>query len=93
MEVVSKIIELRKKKGLKDLVSDAVKKRDSNYENEKSGIRLEQYEAAKFLGVTIQTLIRWKKENLIPYYQVGKRIFYIKSELLDALRKNPKLNK
>lgn len=55
--------------------------------------RLTQTEAAELLGVTVQCLIKWKKKNLIPYYQIGRSVFYSKKELLKQARKNPKLVK
>ncbi len=55
--------------------------------------RLSQKEAAELLGVTVQCLIKWKKKKLIPYYQVGRSVFYSKQELLGLARKNPSLVK
>jgi len=48
--------------------------------------RLTQKEAAKFLGVSIPTLIEYKKKSLVPYFKVGRSIFYSKSELIEATR-------
>lgn len=55
--------------------------------------RLTQTEAAELLGVTVQSLIKWKKKNLIPFYQIGRSVFYSKSELLRQARKNPSIVK
>ena len=55
--------------------------------------KLTQKEAAAFLGISVVSLISWKKKNLIPFYQIGRSIFYSKSELLQTARKNPKLVK
>jgi len=55
--------------------------------------KLSQTKAAEYLGITVATLINWKKKGLIPYYQADKSVFFIKTELLEALRKNPKINK
>ena len=48
--------------------------------------RLTQKEAAKFLGVSIPTLIEYKKKSLVPYFKIGRSIFYSKSELIEATR-------
>ncbi|MBA7572520.1 hypothetical protein ES708_14303 [subsurface metagenome] len=77
---------------LKDLMIEAIDEKKTTKEN-KEQEKMSQYEAAKFLGITPATLINWKKKGLIPYYQIDKSVFYIKSELLEALKKNPKLNK
>jgi excisionase family DNA binding protein len=55
--------------------------------------RLTQKEAAELLGITVQSLIKWKKKNLIPFYQIGRSIFYSKKELLAQARKNPSIVK
>ncbi len=50
--------------------------------------RLSQQEAAKFLGISVTSLISWKKKKIVPYYQIGRSIFFSKKELLDLARKN-----
>ncbi len=55
--------------------------------------RLSQKEAAELLGITVQSLIKWKKKKLIPFYQIGRSIFYSKREILEQARKNPSLVK
>lgn len=55
--------------------------------------RLTQKEAAELLGVSVQCLIKWKKKKLIPFYQIGRSVFYSKKELLEQARKNPGLVK
>ena len=55
--------------------------------------RLTQTEAADLLGVTVQCLINWKKKKLIPFYQIGRSVFYSKAELLKQAKKNPSLIK
>ncbi len=55
--------------------------------------RLTQKEAAAFLGISITSLISWKKAGKVPYYQIGRSIFFSKAELLKIARKNPSLVK
>lgn len=55
--------------------------------------RLTQKEAASFLGISVTSLIAWKKEGKVPYYQIGRSIFFSKSELLKIARKNSNLVK
>lgn len=55
--------------------------------------RLSQKEAAGFLKISVTSIISWKKKGIIPYYSIGNRIFYSKSELLTIARKNPHLVK
>lgn len=53
--------------------------------------RLTQKEAADFLGISVTSIISWKKQGRVPYFQIGRSIFYSKSELLAIARKNPEL--
>ncbi|WP_108867514.1 helix-turn-helix domain-containing protein [Aquimarina aquimarini] len=53
--------------------------------------RLSQKETAAFLGISVTSLISWKKKGKVPYYQIGRSIFFSKSELLKLARKNPGL--
>ncbi len=55
--------------------------------------KMNQNEAAKFLGVSLPTIIRWKKQKKIPYYQTGRVVIFKKSELLNAMQKNKSLIK
>ena len=50
--------------------------------------RLTQKEAAVFLGISVTSLISWKKQGKVPYYQIGRSIFFSKAELLKLARKN-----
>jgi len=54
---------------------------------------LDQREAAKFLRVSLPTIIRWKKEKKVPYYQEGRKVLFKKTELLNVLQKNKSLLK
>lgn len=49
--------------------------------------RLTQKEAADFLGKSVTTIIKYKKEKKIPYHEMGSNIFYFKTELLQASKK------
>ncbi len=64
---------------------------DSNITPEED--RLTQKEAASFLGISVTSLIAWKKEGKVPYYQIGRSIFFSKAEILKIARKNPDLVK
>jgi excisionase family DNA binding protein len=46
-----------------------------------------QQEAAKFLKITVGTLIQWKKAGKVPFYKIGRTIFFSKNELLAAAQK------
>ena len=47
---------------------------------------LTRTEAKDFLSVDLSTLHLWGKQGRIPVYKIANRIYYKKSELLQALR-------
>lgn len=55
--------------------------------------RLNQKQAAEFLGITQATLIRWKKKGKVPYQQLpgSSKVTYYKSQLRAALQRNVQL--
>ena len=53
---------------------------------ESDEIYFSQQEAAKFLRVSMPTIIAWKKARKIPFYQHGRKILFKKSEVLDAMK-------
>ncbi|TCP28149.1 helix-turn-helix protein [Tenacibaculum skagerrakense] len=79
------------------LVLNEIRKTEivSEYNNTPEEDRLTQKEAAKFLGISVTSLISWKKKKLIPFYQVAgsRSVFYSKRELLKVARKNKDLVK
>ena len=62
--------------------------REFNTTNNEQGDFLTQREAARFLGISLPTIISWKRGKKVPYYQQGRTILFKKSELLDTLRKD-----
>ncbi len=54
-------------------------------------IFFDQRQAAKFLKISLPTIIKWKKNCKIPYYQEGRTVLFNKSELLKAMHKNDSL--
>jgi predicted DNA-binding transcriptional regulator AlpA len=55
--------------------------------------RLNQKQAAVFLGITEATLIRWKKQGKVPCQQLpgSSKVTYYKSQLKAALQRNADL--
>ena len=47
---------------------------------------ISQPEAIKFLGRSRQTLISWRRKGIIPAHRLYGRIYYLKSELLEAMK-------
>jgi len=55
---------------------------------ESEEIYFSQGEAARFLRMSIPTIICWKKNGKIPYYQHGRKVLFKKSEVLEAMKKS-----
>jgi predicted DNA-binding transcriptional regulator AlpA len=55
--------------------------------------RLNQKQAAEYLGITQATLIRWKKQGRVPCDQLpgSTKVTYYKSQLKAVLQRNPGL--
>ena len=74
-----------------DLISESVMKgiaklqRPSEKQNEVEK-PISQTDAILFLGKSRQTLIAWRKKGVINAYTLGGRVYYLKSELLKALK-------
>ena len=70
-KVIEKVfVRFAKQKGLPNIM------------DEKNDDRLNQKQAAKFLGISVTSIIDWKKKGKIPYYQIGRNPFFSKKELL-----------
>ncbi|VFA44281.1 helix-turn-helix domain-containing protein [Chryseobacterium indologenes] len=60
-----------------------------NEENQPEDL-ISQTEASKFLRVSIPTIIDWRKNKNLPYYNFSGRFYYSKKELLEYGRSNRK---
>jgi excisionase family DNA binding protein len=47
-------------------------------------------EAATLLQVSKMTLYKWRKAGILPFHRISSRIYFKKSELLEAMTKSPK---
>jgi excisionase family DNA binding protein len=45
-------------------------------------------EAAKFLSVNLVTFWRYCRDKKFPYYRCGRKMFFRKSEIMNAIRVN-----
>jgi len=56
---------------------------NKNLEND----RLSQQQCADLLGVSVTTLISYKRKKFIPFFKIGSRVFYSKKQVLNAIKK------
>ena len=76
---------------LKNLISESVRAEFSKIPKSTGQISeveqpISQPEAIKFLGKSRQTLISWRKKGVINAHVLGGRVYYLRSELLAALK-------
>lgn len=73
---------------LQSLISNAISNTLEAYEKKQAVKKIDLidgYELCKRLGITIQTLIRWKAKGKLPYLQIGASIRYDYFKVLEAL--------
>lgn len=46
---------------------------------------LTQLQTAEKLKISIPTLLRWKEKKIIPYTQIGRKIFFKSQDVLNSL--------
>jgi excisionase family DNA binding protein len=83
------MIIIKDKKELFDVLNEWEASKVSIKKNEikdPEEIYFTQREAARFLRITLPTLIAWKKSRKIPFYQHGRKILFKKSEILEAMK-------
>ena len=83
------MIIIKDKKELFDVLNEWEASKVSIKKNEIKNpeeIYFTQREAARFLRITLPTLIAWKKSRKIPFYQHGRKILFKKSEILEAMK-------
>ncbi len=67
---------------LKDVIREALRM-ELNQKKEKELLNFN--EAKELLRISASSLNKWKRENKIPYKKLGKRIFFSRKDLLNAL--------
>ena len=79
-------------KMLRNLVNEIFKSLPNNSATEGEE-KLNQKQAALYLGITQSTLIRWKKNGLVPCEQLpgSTKVTYYKSQLKTIIQRNPGL--
>jgi hypothetical protein len=77
---------------LKRIIEDCLK--DANTLQEKDKIEedtlLKRTEVAKLFGVSLVTLNQWRKEGIIKRHKIKSRVFFKRSEVMQALNTLPK---
>lgn len=48
--------------------------------------KMDRRKAARFLGVSYQTMYNWTKDGVLKEHGYGRKKFYMRSELIEALK-------
>lgn len=72
------------------IVSNSVKKVLEEFHKEQSksnskDILLSRQETCDFLGINLSTLWHWTKKEKLTSKKIGNRVYYLKSDILEAL--------
>ncbi|MCV9389160.1 hypothetical protein [Reichenbachiella ulvae] len=83
------------RKELKNIILETLLEanEERNYTSPSSEERMNQKEAAEYLGISQVTLISWKKKKKVPVEQIpgSNKVWYYKSQLKKVLQQNPTL--
>ena len=71
------------KEELQELVRSAVK---SELQNKQQKELMNFKETREYLGISTSTLNKWKSTDTIPFKRLGKRIFFNRADVLQALK-------
>lgn len=82
-------------KEFKNLIRETIQETNAGFGINETNVeeRMNQREAAEYLGISQVTLISWKKKGLVTCEQLpsSSKIWYYKSQLKLVLQRNPKL--
>lgn len=86
---MEKIILISTREELLDTIREALRetleKKTSDFDiSEKKNRR----EASKFLGISYQTACNWTRSGFIKEHGQGRKKFYLRSELIEAMKNN-----
>ena len=79
---------------LKDLINESVSTAISNITKPKAEDELlKRKDVAKLFSVSLVTISDWMKTGKLPFHRINSRIFFKKSEVLDAMQSTRKYNR
>jgi len=73
-----------------DSLTASYKTLPSNTGNKKP---LSREALAHLLGVSVQTIDKWKNMGLIPFRRINRRVFFLEDKVIEAMKNNDKFLK
>ncbi|NQU88184.1 MAG: helix-turn-helix domain-containing protein [Mariniphaga sp.] len=85
---MNNVIYITSKEDLKESIREVLK--ESSGETPEINLldRLTRRQASKFLGVSYQTMHNWTKAGILKEHGTGGKKFYLRKELIEALKNN-----
>lgn len=85
---MTKLALLTTKDELTEAIREAVK--EASAESPKINLleRMNRRSAAEFIGVSYQTMYNWTKSGLLKEHGIGRKKFYLRQELIEAINWN-----
>jgi len=71
---------------IRQTLSELLNKQSDNKNPEPAETLLKIDDVAELFKVTKLTVHNWKKQGLLPFRQIGKRIFYEKNEVMESVK-------
>lgn len=65
-------------------ITEVIKMNPKDSENESNIIS--RTETAKLLGVSLTTLFIWNRDSILKAKKIGRRVYYLKDEVLSKLK-------
>jgi hypothetical protein len=80
-----------------DLINfkDEIRGLVGKYERPANEVILDEADAIAYLKVSKRCLAKWRAEGILPHSKLGGKIYYILSDVLDAIKSkriDPKIN-
>lgn len=75
-----------KAKELREIIREELRATRPQEPDMNPGERLTRRQAAKFLEVSYQTMYNYTRDGLVKEHGIGKKKFYLKSELNEVLK-------
>lgn len=82
------IVFITNKEDLKKAFLEFLNETKAASQELKDDEKLDRRKAAKFLGVSYQTMHNWTRSGIITEHGQGRKKFYLRPELIEAMKNN-----
>ena len=87
---MNQVIIVTEEENLRRIIREELELRKVTNLEKNLGKKLSRHDAAHFLEVSYQTMHNWVKAGLITQYGIGKKKFFLRSELIEVMNNEGK---